>query len=70
MNRGSLLLSSFRNSQHFCNPSCDMNATGRGVRKRMGHAGTVATDVKAFVIGLQILVQLHFHVVELDLHAI
>ncbi len=36
----------------------------------MGHAGAVANDEKALPAGLQMLVDLHLHVVELDLHAV
>ena len=39
---------------------------GQGV----GHATAVADDVKTFVAGLQILIDVNFHVVEFDLNAI
>lgn len=39
---------------------------GQGV----GHATAVANDVKTFVAGLQILIDVNFHVVEFDLNAI
>ena len=39
---------------------------GQGV----GHATAVANDVKTFVAGLQILIDVNFHVVELNLNTI
>ena len=47
-----------------------MHAAGGGVAQRVGDAGAVADDEEAGAGGLQVLVDLHFHVVELDLHAV
>ncbi len=47
-----------------------MDAAGRGVGEGVGNATAVADDVKSGIAGFQLLVDLHFHIVELDLHTV
>ena len=46
------------------------NAAGGSVGQRMGDAAAVADDVQARVAAFQMVVYIHFHVIELDLHAV
>ena len=47
-----------------------MDTAGGGMGQGMGDATAVSDDVQTLVPGLQLLVDFHFHVVELDLHAV
>ena len=52
------------------NSSGHVDTAGGGMGQGVGHAGAVADDVEPLVAAFQIFIQLHLHVVELDLHAI
>ena len=47
-----------------------MDAAGGSMGQRVGNAAAVTDDVQTGIAGFQLLVDLHFHVVELNLHAI
>ena len=47
-----------------------MDAAGGGVGQGVGNAAAVADDIKAGVAGFQMLADLYFHIVELDLYAV
>ena len=47
-----------------------MNTAGRGVGQRVGDATAVTNDIKTFVAALQMRVDRHFHIVELDFHTV
>ena len=47
-----------------------MDTAGGGMGQGVGNAAAVADDIQAGVAAFQPLVHFHFHVVELDLHAV
>ena len=48
----------------------NVNAAGGGMRQGMGDAAAVADDIQTGMAGLQLVADFHFHVVELDFHAV
>ena len=50
--------------------SCHIDSARRGMGQRMRHPAAVADHIQPFVYRLEMPVQLHFHIVELHLHAI
>ena len=47
-----------------------IHAAGRCMGQRVCDTAAVADDIQAFMAGLQVLVDLDFHIVELDFHAV
>lgn len=47
-----------------------IHAAGTGVGQGVGHAAAVSDDEQPRVAGLEVVVQLHLHVIELHLHAV
>ena len=45
---------------------CDIHAAGGCMGQRVGHAASVTDDIQARVFALEILVNLHFHIIELN----
>ena len=54
----------------FCDSPRHCDAAGGGVGQGMGDAAAVADDVQPRIPGLQMFIHGHFHIVELDLHAV
>ena len=50
--------------------SCNIYTTCRCMGQRMGNAASVSDDIKSFILGFKVVINLNFHIVEFDLNTI